>query len=105
MSKNAQIRNQLNIRFTGDDKAELLQNLEAYLSKYKITKADFIAACIQNGIDADLASVSPVAQADSQGIQKLIEDAVRPLQQQLQELNERLGEWRRGVGRKNTGKK
>lgn len=105
MSKNAQIRNQLNIRFTGEDKAELLQNLEAYLSKYKITKADFVATCIQNGIDADLASVSPTTQTDHEKIQNLIEDAVKPLQQQLQELNERLGEWRKGIGRKNTGKK
>lgn len=96
MSKNAQIRNQLNIRFTGEDKAELLNNLDAYLSKYKTTKADFIAQCIQYGIDNDLASLSAPsiqpASKDSQTIQNMINEAIAPLQAQLEELR---GKWNR----------
>lgn len=104
MGKNAQIRQQLNIRFTGEDKAELLSNLDAYLSKYKITKADFIAQCIQHGIDNDLASLAPVVDSPnaSQAIQNAINEAIAPMQQQMQELNERLGEWRRGEGRRKS---
>ncbi|MEM9928059.1 MAG: hypothetical protein AAF915_30785 [Cyanobacteria bacterium P01_D01_bin.50] len=92
MSKNAQIRQQLNIRFTGGDKAELLQNLDAYLEKYKITKADFIAHCIQYGIDNDLGAISPVVDSPyaSQVLQKAIEKAIAPIEKQLQEFNERL---------------
>lgn len=94
MSKNAQPRHQLNVRFTGSDKAELLQNLDAYLSKYKITKADFIAQCIQHGIDNDLASLSPVmdSPSTSQVIQDAINEAITPVMQQIEELSKRLEE-------------
>lgn len=92
MSKNAQPRHQLNIRFTGEDKAELLNDLDAYLSKYNITKADFIAICIQHGIDKDLASASPQwAVSDGQGVESMIQDAIAPLQAQIEELKQRLG--------------
>ncbi len=102
MGKNAQLRQQLNIRFTGEDKAELLNNLDAYLFNYKITKADFIAQCIQNGIDNDLASSTPVVASpkDSQVIQNAVNEAIAPIQQQLQELSQRLGKWRRGEEKK-----
>lgn len=93
MSKNAQPRHQLNIRFTGEDKSELLINLDAYLSKYKITKADFIAICIQYGIDNDLASSAPYL-IEEKGIQRLIDDALTPLQIRIIELEERLGKSR-----------
>lgn len=102
MSKNAQPRYQLNVRFTGSDKAELLQNLDAYLSKYKITKADFIAQCIQHGIDNDLASLSPVVDSPStsQVIQDAINEAITPVLQQIEELSNRLEEVESGDGEK-----
>lgn len=92
MSKNAQPRHQLNIRFTGENKAELLNDLDTYLSKYNITKADFIAIAIQNAIDKDLASASPLwAVSDEQVLDDKIQDAVAPLQAEIEELKNRLG--------------
>ena len=97
MSKNAQIRQQLNIRFTGEDKAELLTNLDAYLTKYTITKADFIAQCIQNGIDNDVASFSPKNQETEKNLQYLIDESITPLQQRIVDIEKRLGK-SRGLG-------
>ena len=93
MGKEAQPRHQLNIRFTGEEKAELLNNLDAYLSRYNITKADFIAICIQRGIDEDLANASPQwVMNDGQGLlDEKIQDAITPLQAQIEELKQRLG--------------
>ena len=92
MSKNAQPRHQLNIRFTGEDKAELLNDLDNYLNKYNITKADFIAICIQYGINADLASASPLwAVGNDDKLEDKIQEAIAPLQAQIEELMQRLG--------------
>ncbi|MEO1430261.1 MAG: hypothetical protein AAFV71_14595 [Cyanobacteria bacterium J06633_8] len=85
------IRLQLNIRFSGEEKAELLQSLDDYLRQYKITKADFIARCIEVGIKQDLANDYPsMASFDSQDVLEQIQQAISPIVQQLQDLQQRL---------------
>ncbi|MEO0684348.1 MAG: hypothetical protein AAFY76_04680 [Cyanobacteria bacterium J06649_11] len=92
MSKNAQVNTQLNIKLTGENKIQLLEQLNTYLSKYRIGKADFFCLCLEEGMKRDLANESPSATIDSSDIQKQINDAILPIQQQLQELAQRLGE-------------
>jgi hypothetical protein len=93
MSKEARPRHQLNLRFTGESKAKLLQNLDDYLEQYKITKADFVAIAIQYAIDNDLASMAPTM-IEKEGvqirIQGMIDESVAPLLEQIEELKLRL---------------